>query len=413
MTIPELLCPAGNFEKLKSAISFGADAVYLGGKSFGMRAAADNFTLPELSEALGYAHALEKKVYLTLNTMPAEDEIEQIWEYLIELSRIGGKPDAFIVADLGIITLVRELFPETAVHVSTQAGVANHLDCAAWYKMGASRVILARELTLEDIKKLRDKSPPELELEAFVHGSMCVSYSGRCLLSNHFTGRDANRGQCTQSCRWKYKIYELEEEKRPGQRLDIMENDRGTFIMSSRDMCMIEHIPGLCEAGLASLKIEGRVKSAYYAAVTANAYRMALDSYGGGNYSYDEKWLRELESVSHRPYCTGFFMYGPQKDANMCGEDNFSRGGYTGEKSYAASVLSYDAETGKALCIQKNKIFSGGSMELLTPKKTGQPFEVKDLEDENGIPIDSTPHPGMRFRMKIPFGAKGGDIIRN
>lgn len=409
MIIPELLSPAGNFEKLKSALNFGADAVYLSGKSFGMRAAADNFYQNELEDAITYVHEKNKRVYLTVNVMPHENEIEALDVYLREISNYKDKPDAFIVADLGVMEKIKNIFPEKEIHISTQAGAVNSLDCNVFYKLGAKRIILARELSFDDIKRIRDKTDPLLELEIFIHGSMCVSYSGRCLLSHHFTGRDANRGLCTQPCRWKYKLYEIEEEKRPGQRQDITENDMGTFIMSSRDMCMIEHIPDLCESGVSSLKIEGRVKSAYYAAVTANTYRMALDSYKTGNYVYNKEWLSELESVSHRPYCTGYFLTSPDSDAQLC--ENNSKN-YIGERSFCASVISYDEKNNLAYCVQKNKTVLGNEAELLSPNKTGQKFIVSCLYDKDFNSITSTPHPEMNFYIKIPFSVLPGDIIR-
>lgn len=412
LQVPELLCPAGNFEKLRAAVLYGADAVYLAGNEFGMRAAADNFSLEEISAAADYAHSRGVKIYLTVNTMPRWDEfgaLEKYLRYLAQLCGSGSGIDAVIAADLGVAALVREILPGAALHISTQAGAVNHADCAAWHRLGARRIVLARELSLEDIRQIRRRIPADLELEAFVHGSMCVSYSGRCLLSNHFTGRDANRGMCAQPCRWHYHLYEIEEEKRPGQRLPVAETDRGTFIMSSRDMCMIEHIPELCESGINSLKIEGRMKSAYYTAVTANAYRMALDSYASGDYKYDPLWKRELESVSHRQYCSGYFFDDPMENAQICDDKS---NGYIREKAYIATVESYDAESGIAVLIQRNKISRGDTAELITPGKTGQAFTVDTMWDSEGSEIESAPHPSMVFKIKIPFEAKKGDIIR-
>ncbi len=407
MNRPELLSPAGNFEKMRSAILYGADAVYLAGQVFGMRAAADNFTVEELRSAVAYAHERSVKVYLTLNTMPREYEYGKLKEYLTELSDVGL--DAMIVADIGVLMLVKELLPEMEIHISTQANATSAAACKAWYDLGAKRVVLARELTLEEIKAIRAGIPEELELECFIHGSMCVSYSGRCLLSGHMVNRDGNRGMCAQPCRWNYTVkrYEIEEEKRPDLRMPIEEVDGETFIMSSRDTCTIEHIPELIEAGINSFKIEGRMKSAYYTAVVTNTYKMAIDSYFGGNYSYDPAWYRELESVSHRDYATGYYYSDSHTDPNLTPTT-----GYIKDKAFLAIVVSYDENTGIAELTQRNKMCFGDSAELLTPGRTGIPLTIGELFDENGEPITATPHPYMKFFMKMPFAVKAGDILR-
>ncbi len=407
--MPELLAPAGNFEKMKAAILYGADAVYLAGAAFGMRAAADNFTLEELRETVSYAHERGKRVYLTVNVMPHEREYTALRQYFSDLQSIPV--DALIVADLGVVALAKELLPQVAIHVSTQANVVSAAACRAYYELGASRVVLARELTFAEILAIRKEAPKDLELEAFIHGSMCISYSGRCLLSNFFTGRDANRGMCTQPCRWQYKIkerqFELVEEKRPDVPIPLVEENGETFFLSSRDTCMIEHIPALMEAGIDSFKIEGRMKSAYYAAVVTNTYRMAMDSYSAGNYVYDPRWLRELESVSHRPYHTGFYFDQPTENANTT--DN---PGYLRENAYLATVEEYDEQSGLARLRQKNKFAVGASIELLTPGKTGAPLVAGAMFDEAMQPIDAVPHPQMSFYMQMPFAVKPGDIIR-
>lgn len=408
--LPELLSPAGNFEKLRAAVLYGADAVYFAGQEFGMRSAADNFSLAELEEAIKYCHSHNARAYITVNTMPHWDEIEPLEVYLKAISAFDELPDGMIVADMGVAALKNEILPAVALHVSTQAGIVSHTDALAWYRLGAKRAVLARELSIEDIRQIKARIPEDMELEVFIHGSMCVSFSGRCLLSNHFTGRDANRGMCTQPCRWNYHVYEIEEEKRPDDRLPIVETDRGTFIMSSKDMCMIEHIPELVEAGVSSLKIEGRMKSAYYAAVTANAYRMALDAYADGK-PYDPVWHRELDSVSHRPYCTGYFFDNPMENAQICDEDGI-RTGYIREKSYIATVQSYDSSTGLAHCVQRNKLVRGSRAELITPGRPGQSFNADVMFDAEGAEIESAPHPSMEFSVKLPFDAKPGDIIR-
>ena len=405
--VPELLSPAGNFEKMVAAVRYGADAVYLAGKAFGMRSAADNFTLEELSRAVRYAHERGVKVYLTVNTMPHEDEYPALEQYLTDLRAIPV--DALIVGDIGVVRLVRKLLPDAAIHISTQASAVSSRDCLAWRDLGASRVVMARELTLEEIRRIRAAIPPELEIECFIHGSMCVSYSGRCLLSEHIVGRDGNRGMCAQPCRWNYTIrgYEITEEKRPELPMPIEEVNGETFIMSSRDTCLIEHIPALVEAGIDSFKIEGRMKSAYYTAAVTNAYRMALDSYASGDYRYDPRWMDELTSVTHRAYATGFYFGDPRGEANTVTEI-----GYIKEKAYLAIVLSYNPLTGIALLEQRNKMCVGDAVELLSPGRVGEPMTVDALYDEDGAPIEDTRHPCMKFGMRMPRPVAEGDMLR-
>ena len=407
MKRPELLSPAGNFEKMRSAILYGADAVYLAGKIFGMRAAADNFTVDELAEATKYAHERGVKVYLTLNTMPREYEYEALKNYISSLADVGL--DALIIGDIGVMMLVKELLPDMEIHISTQANSVSSADCLAWYKLGAKRIVLARELTLDEIKAIRSAVPDDLELECFIHGSMCVSYSGRCLLSGHIINRDANRGMCAQPCRWNYTIrgYEICEEKRPDVAIPVEEVNGETFIMSSRDTCTIEHIPELVEAGINSFKIEGRMKSAYYTAVVTNTYKMALDSYFSGEYSYNPLWYRELLSVSHRDYATGYYFADSHLDANTA-----ENTGYIKEKAYLAMVLEYNEETGEALLTQRNKMKVGDSAEVVSPGKVGRAFVIPELYDENHEPIEATSHPYMKFYMKAPFVLQAGDILR-
>lgn len=403
----ELLSPAGNFEKMKAAILYGANAVYLAGKLFGMRSAADNFDNEELATACRYAHERGVKVYLTLNTMPRDGEFVRLEEFLNEIKDFGI--DAFIVADLGVMALLKKVIPDCEIHISTQASIVNSEACKMYMSLGAKRIVLSRELSAEQIKRIRENIPSELELEAFIHGSMCISYSGRCLISNHFVKRDANRGACTQPCRWNYKLYALEEEKRPDDVPSIMQTDEGSFIFSSKDMCMIEHIPTLFDCGIDSLKIEGRMKSAYYTAVVTNTYRMALDRYMNDRekYEYDPAWMYELNSVSHREYDTGYYFDDPIKDAKTVTE-----GGYLREKAYIATAISYDEQTKTATFLQKNKVVKGQTAELLTPGKVGVAFTVGDMFNADGESIDSAPHPEMIFDMKVPFAVKKGDIIR-
>ena len=407
MKRPEILSPAGNFEKMKSAILYGADAVYLSGKIFGMRAAADNFSVEEMAEAVAYAHERGVKVYLTLNTMPRESEYEMLREYLEKLRSISL--DAMIIGDIGVLALVRDMMPDMEIHISTQANAVSSADCLAWYRLGAKRVVLARELTLEEIKVIRANIPDELEIECFIHGSMCISYSGRCLLSGHIIGRDGNRGMCAQPCRWNYTVrgYEIAEEKRPDFVMPIEEHAGETFIMASRDTCTVEHIPELIEAGINSFKIEGRMKSAYYAAVVTNTYKMAVDAYFSGNYEYNPLWYRELLSVSHRSYATGYYFSNSFMDANTA-EDN----GYIKDKAYLSVVLDYNADSLEALMSQRNKMKLGEKIEVLTPGRVGRSIEITALYDENHEPIDATPHPYMTFYAKTSEPLLAGDIIR-
>lgn len=404
---PELLAPAGNFEKLKAAVLYGADAVYLAGNAFGMRAAADNFTNEEIICAAEYAHAHGVKVYVTVNTMPRTAEYEALEEYLRFLATSGV--DAVIISDLGVLSLCKRVAPKLEIHISTQASSVSTYDVLAWRELGAKRVVLARELTMKEVAEICKEKPEDTDIECFVHGAMCVSYSGRCLLSNYYTGRDSNRGACAQPCRWNYRTLEIYEEKRPEQPLPLYEDKDGTFIMSSRDMCMIEHIPELIESGITSFKIEGRMKSAYYAAVVTNAYRMAIDSYLADpeNYKFDPAWLDELCSVSHRDYATGYWFDLPSENAQTC--ENM---GYIREKAYIATALAYDSESGLATFIQRNKVSRGEKVELISPGEIGRGFVADEIFDEGGVPVESAPHPAMIFKVKVPFEVKEGDILR-
>lgn len=393
----ELLAPAGDWERLEMALCYGADAVYLAGKEFGLRAAAGNFDREELPRAVELAHGMGKKVYVTCNTLPREEELARLPDYLAFLNEMG--PDALIIADLGVIALAKRFAPKLGLHVSTQLGVVNSATANVLHAMGADTVVLARELSLEEIRKIRANTPSELRLEAFVHGAMCVSFSGRCLLSNYMTGRDGNRGECAQPCRWKYSLL---EEKRPGQAFDIAEDDGGTYIMNSNDLRMIEHLQDLAEAGVSSFKIEGRMKSAYYAAVTTNAYRHALDAVAAGD-PVPEIWVRETEMVSHRPYCTGFYL-GTQP--GQCYD-----GTYTSGADVAAVVESCD-ETGSAVLTQRNKFSVGDELELLTPE--GEPilFTVGEMFDAEGESVPDARHPMMEVHLKLPKEAPRLSILR-
>ena len=383
----ELLAPAGDMERLRMSLAYGADAVYLAGSDFGMRAFAGNFTPEELRRAVTLCHSHGVAVHVTCNTMPRNDEVARLPEWLEYLQEL--EVDAAILADVGVLSLLKRYAPRVKAHISTQASVSNYQAARAWYDLGASRVILARELSLDEIRELRIKAPRELELEAFVHGAMCVSYSGRCLLSNYMTGRDANRGACAQPCRYKYALV---EEKRPGEYFPIGEDEGGAYILNSRDMCMIDHIPELMEAGLDSLKIEGRAKSAYYAAIVTAAYRHAIDAAAAGA-PLEPVWREEVEKVSHRPYSTGFYFGQP--------------GQYTDHARYVrdwqvlAVVVSCDGD-GTATLSLRNKFSVGDEVELVGPDVAAIPFVAGEMTDELDLPLAQPRTPQMLFHMKLP-----------
>lgn len=409
---PEILAPAGNFEKLTFAVLYGADAVYVAGKSFGMRAASDNFSNEELINAVKYCHERNVKLYVTVNIMPREHELLYLPEYLRFLNN-EAKPDALIISDMGVLSMAKKHAPDIDIHISTQSSSVNSEACKLYHLLGATRIVLARELTLNEIRQIRNNIPEELELETFVHGAMCVSYSGRCLLSNFFSRRDANRGQCAQPCRWEYfdgeKYAEIFEKKRPEERISLVENEQGTFMFSSKDMCMIEHIPELVESGISSFKIEGRVKSAYYTAVTANAYKTELMRYleNKANYKFDAASLYELESVSHREYGTGYYFDDCHQNAQITKD-----GGYLRDKAFLSTVSEVNEKDGTAVLCQRNKSVEGQVCELVSPGKSSVEFVLEDLRDMKGNKIDSAPHPQMEFTVKMNVPMKKGDIIR-
>nr|WP_326172074.1 U32 family peptidase [uncultured Oscillibacter sp.] len=395
---PELLAPAGDMERLKMAVLYGADAVYLAGTDFGMRAFAGNFTPEELPQAVAYAHARGVRVHCTINTMPRNEEIARLPEHLERLNDAGV--DALIAADLGTFTLAGRYAPRCRRHVSTQASVCNYETARAWHDLGASRVILARELGLEEIRTIRDRTPPDLELEAFVHGAMCVSYSGRCLLSNYMTGRDSSRGACAQPCRYHYALM---EEKRPGEYFPIEEDGQGAYILNSRDMCMIDHLDDLCAVGLSSLKIEGRAKSAYYAAIVTGAYRHCLDAAAAGA-SPDPVWRDEVEHVSHRPYATGFY-YGPP---GQYYED--SR--YIRDWQVTAVIVDCD-QAGNAVLSLRNKFRTGDTVELVGPDLRPFSMEVPEMRNEAGETVEEPRTPQMLLRMKLPRAVPPMTLVRH
>ncbi|MBQ6465913.1 MAG: U32 family peptidase [Oscillospiraceae bacterium] len=391
----ELLCPAGDRERLDMALLYGADAVYLAGREFGMRASAGNFSDEALASAITAAHGKGVRVYVTCNTLPRENELERLPAYLSFLQEAGA--DAIIAADLGVIALAKKYAPLVPLHISTQFGVVSSAAANALYELGADTVVLARELSLDEIRAIRAHTPRELRLEAFVHGAMCVSFSGRCVLSNYLTGRDANRGECAQPCRWKYHLV---EEKRPGEFFEISE-DGGAFILNSRDLCMIEHLPELLDAGVTSLKIEGRMKSAYYTAAVTNAYRHALDAAMAGR-PLEKLWRDEVDMLSHRPYSTGFYFGQP--------------GQYTDDARYesAADVVAVveTCEADTALLTQRNKFLRGDELELLVPGGDPVAFIASELYDADGLPIADVRRAMMPFRMPLPFRVPAGTVLR-
>lgn len=400
MIKPEILSPAGDFSKLKTAIMYGADAVYLAGSEFGMRTASKNFDHEELCSAVEYAHSRGVRVYITLNTMPRSNEIERLPAFIEALDAAGV--DAVIVADIGVLRMVQRYAPRLSIHISTQTSIVNYESARQWHELGADRIVLARELSLDEIVTIRAKTDPKLELEAFVHGAMCISYSGRCLLSNFMTARDANRGNCAQSCRWKYALM---EEKRPGEYFPVFE-DGETFILNSKDMCMVSYIPELVRAGISSFKIEGRVKTEFYNATITNAYRMALDAYFDSPETWDPKgvWLSEVNKVSHREYYTGFYF-------------NEGMGQHYGDSTYIRDwdivgiVESCDDE-GNAVITQKNRFMVGEQLEILEPKVPTIAFCVDEMRNDAGESIEVAPHPQMAVSLKLPHKVPVGSFLR-
>ena len=385
-------------ERLRMAVLYGADAVYLAGTSFGMRSFAGNFSPEELPEAVRYAHEHGVRVHCTVNTMPRNEEAARLPEHLEMLDAAGV--DALIMADLGVFKQAGRYAPHCQRHVSTQASVANYECARAWYEEGACRVILARELSLNEIREIREKTPAELELEAFVHGAMCVSYSGRCLLSNYMTGRDSCRGMCAQPCRYQYALV---EEKRPGQYFPIFEDEKGTYILNSRDMCMIDHLDDLCSAGLASLKIEGRAKSAYYAAIVTGAYRHCLDDVTAGR-EMDPVWREEVEKVSHRHYSTGFFYGEPGQ--------YYENSRYIRDWQVAALITDCDAD-GNAVLSLRNKFRAGDVVEIVGPDTKPFSITVPELYGEDGTLLEEAKTPQMVFRMKLPQVVPAYSVVRH
>ncbi|MBE5738292.1 MAG: U32 family peptidase [Clostridiales bacterium] len=399
MDMLELLAPAGNMEKLKVAFRYGADACYMAGKKFGLRAFSGNFDEDELVEAVNYAHNLGKKIYITVNIVAHNSDFEGLAEYLKYLQEIGV--DAVIVSDMGIMSFVREYAPKLDIHVSTQANITNKHTAKAFCDMGAKRIILARELSIKEIKEIRDYIPDDVEIETFVHGAMCISYSGRCLLSNYLTGRDSNRGACVQACRFEYTIC---EKSRDGEHYEIQEDDRGTYILNSKDMCMIEHLKDVIDAGVTSFKIEGRMKSAYYVATVVNAYRRALDDLIAGK-DFDNALLEELEKTSHRRYTTGFF-YG-EKDKE------YIKDSMPIQSHEFMAIVKSDAKDGYALIEQRNRFKVGETLEVLSPNDTfNKVIEVGEMLSEDNEIIEDANKVQQLIKLKTSLNLKAGDILR-
>ena len=403
MRHPELLVPASSLEVLKIAVIFGADAVYIGGEAFGLRAKAKNFTNEEIKEGIAFAHEHGVKVYITANILAHNQDLEGVKKYFTELKEI--KPDALIISDPGVFMIAKEICPEIEIHISTQANNTNYGTYQFWYAQGAKRVVSARELSLAEIKEIRDNIPKDLEIETFIHGAMCISYSGRCLLSNYFTGRDANQGACTHPCRWKYAVV---EEKRPGEYLPVYENERGTYIFNSKDLCMIEHIPELIDAGVDSFKIEGRMKTALYVATVARTYRKAIDDYkkDPALYQQNMEWYKEeIGKCTYREFTTGFYFGKPGSDAQIYDSNTYV-------KNYTYLGTVEESEGCRFRIEQKNKFSVGETIEIMKPDGRNVQALVKSICDAEGNSQESAPHPKQILWVELDAPADVHDILR-
>lgn len=402
--IPELLVPAGSLEVLRTAVNFGADAVYIGGEAFSLRAKAKNFSDGDMAEGIAYAHERGVKVYVTANILAHNKDLSEAEKYFETLKDAG--PDALIISDPGIFDIAKKVCPQIDIHISTQANNTNYGTCRFWHALGAKRIVTARELSLEEIKELRANIPEDLELETFVHGSMCISYSGRCLLSNYLTGRDANRGECTHPCRWKYSLM---EETRPGDYFPVFENERGTYIFNSKDLCMIEHIPELCDAGIDSLKIEGRMKNALYVATVARTYRKALDDYciSREKYLSNMDWYKEqIGNCTYREFTTGFFFGRPSEKDQIYDESTYRK-----EAVFLGVIRGFDSE-GRCLLEQKNKFLKDDVIEIMKPDGRNIPARVCAIYDDSGCAMQSAPHAKQSLHIVLDAPADEGDVLR-
>lgn len=401
---PELLAPAGDLEKLKVAILYGADAVYIGGEHFGLRAKAKNFTIDEMKDGINFAHSHNSKVYVTANIIAHNEDFNGMGEYFKTLEQIGA--DAILVADPGVFQVAKEYVPNMQIHLSTQANNTNYKSANFWYSLGIKRIVVARELSLEEIKQISQNINDDMEIEAFIHGAMCISYSGRCLLSNYMTNRDANRGECSHPCRWKYYLV---EEKRPNEYIPVIENERGTYIYNSKDLCMINHIPDLIDAGIKSFKLEGRMKTAFYVGTVVKAYREAIDDYYNNPEIYKTKldyYIQEVSKASHREYTTGFYYGKPSGN-----EQIYTSNSYIRTCEFIGTVLDYDSETKIATIEQRNKFSVGEQIEIMQPKGYFK-YTIENIEDENGNKIESAPHPKQIVKMKIDSTVNKFDMLR-
>ncbi len=400
---PELLIPASSLEVLKTAVIFGADAVYIGGEAFGLRAKAKNFSSEDMREGIVFAHEHNVKVYVTVNILAHNRDLPGVREYLRELKIMA--PDGLIIADPGIFEMAKEICPEIERHISTQANNTNYGTYRFWWKQGAKRVVSARELSLEEIREIRENIPEEMEIESFIHGAMCISYSGRCLLSNYFTGRDANQGACTHPCRWKYAVM---EETRPGEYMPVYENERGTFLFNSKDLCMIEHIPELVEAGIDSLKIEGRMKTALYVATVARTYRKALDDYAESPEIYRKNmpwYLEQISNCTYRQFTTGFYFGKPDENTQIYDNNTYVR-------EYVYLGIIGEVRDGRCRIEQRNKFSVGEKIEIMKPDGNNIPATVKEITDEDGKAMESAPHPKQVLFVELDGEADVYDILR-
>ena len=402
----ELLAPAGDLEKLKIAVLYGANAVYIGGEAYGLRAKSKNFTPKEMEEGIAFAHQHQAKVYVTANIYAHNEDFQGMAEYFKQVESMGA--DALLISDLGVFSVAKEAVPHMEIHVSTQANNTNFKSAAMWYQLGARRIVVARELSIHEISEMRKNIPHDMEIEAFVHGAMCISYSGRCLLSNYLSGRDANKGECAHPCRWKYYLM---EETRPGEYMPIIENERGAFIFNSKDLCMIDHIPELVQAGISSLKIEGRMKTAYYVGTVVKAYREAIDDYFSRPEYYTERrsyYLEEVSKASHRDYTTGFYFGKPGGEEQIYTHNSYLRG-----YDFIGMVLEdTNEETGLTKVMQRNKFQLNEQIEVLPANGSYYPMVVKELYDESMNPIPAAPHPQQTVYLKLDKPAKKFDMLR-
>lgn len=400
----ELLAPAGDLERLKIAFEYGADAVYLGGENFGMRSAAKNFSIEDIKEGADFAHERGKKIFVTVNIIPHNEDFIGFKEYLINLEKAGI--DALIASDPGVIEVIKETIPEMEIHLSTQANTTNYHSANFWYKQGVKRVVVAREMSFDEISEIRKMTPSSMDIEAFVHGAMCISYSGRCLISNYMTGRDANRGSCAQSCRWKYSLV---EEKRPGEYFPVYEDEGGTFFFNSKDLCMIEYIPELIKSGITSLKIEGRMKTSYYVATVVRAYRMAIDEYykNPDSWKFNPMWLDELKKGSHRHFTTGFYNEKPNHE-----EQNYESASYVRNYDFVGIVVKPADENGLVTVEQRNKMVVGDEIEIIGPYTDTIVTKIEEMFNEDGDAIMEAPHPRQIVKMKLPVNIGMNFMLR-